>query len=142
MKLRAIQRSPASLGGVWWDFETGDRVAAPNDHLCLLIAEHGNPRHAEAVDALRLLHHTALRAGGDDAKKARDAIAVRSLDDGVLLGWANVEDDDGKPIEYSPERAAEILGDTQNWPLARFVLNASNLSSFYRKEQEEEAKGN
>ena len=143
MKLRNIRKDAGkSLGGVWWDFERGDRVDTPNDKLCLLIAEDGNPQHRDAEARLRLQFYTELRAGGERAKAAYKQISARARAEAILLGWANMEDDDGTPIVYSVEKAAELLLDETLWGLGRFVEDVSRAASIYSADQEVKAKGN
>lgn len=143
MKLRAIRKDRArSEGGVWWDLEQQERVDSPNAHLCLLVAEAGNPRHRESMAKGRLARFADFKAGGEEAHHAERDVTDIAMSETLLLDWRNMEDDDGAAIEYSHEKALELIRDPSLFALRQFVLDVSGIASSYRWQQEEAAKGN
>lgn len=144
MRLRALKRSHAkSVGGVWWDFETQDRVSEPHpEHLCFLVGELHNPKHRETSARLRIARLDDLKAGGDRAQKALDEITDRAVAETILLGWRNLDGDDGKPIDYSADAAYAILRDPDNWPVKHFIMDVASLARGYALQSEADAVGN
>lgn len=143
MNIRHIRKDRArSEGGVWWDLEQQERVDSPNEHLCLLVAEAGNPRHRESVARLRLERFTNFKKGGEDAAHAERDVNDIAMSEALLLGWVNMEDDDGTPLEYSTEKALALIRDPSLFPFRQFVADVSGIASSYRWQQEEKAKGN
>lgn len=127
---------------MWWDFERDERVDGPNANLCLLVAEAGNPRHRDEVTRLHSQRMLELKAGGELAAKAVADTAARALARSVLLGWANMLDDDGAEIAYSEDKAFELLSDPAMWPLRARVIDYATNSREYMQRMEADAKGN
>lgn len=69
-----------------------------------------------------------------NADEFRESIAP-AVASHILLGWKNVEDDDGKPMEYTPEKGTEILSDNTYEDVLTFILEVSNESELYRAEE-------
>ena len=142
MNLRTIRRNEASLAGIVWDFQTGQRVSEPTGNLCIRVAERDNPRHRATLARLQLENADALRAGGAAAAAAWTKIQTRALAEAILVDWWNLDGDDGQPIVYSAEAAERILADATLWPFRHFVEDVAGIVRGYRIEQEEQAKGN
>jgi hypothetical protein len=142
MNLRTIRRNDASMAGLIWDFQTGQRLSEPNANLCIRVAERDNPRHRAALARLQIENADALRAGGEAATAAWGRIQTRALAEAILLQWWNLDGDDGQPIEYSAEAAEKLLSDATLWPFRHFVEDTAGIVRGYRAEQEEAAKGN
>jgi len=142
MNLRTIRRNEASLAGIVWDFQTGQRVSEPTGNLCIRVAERDNPRHRATLARLQLENADALRAGGEAAAAAWAKIQTRALAEAILVDWWNLEGEDGQPITYSAEAAEKILADSTLWPFRHFVEDVAGIVRGYRVEQEEQAKGN
>lgn len=142
MKLSTIKRNDRSTTGVWWDFETGQRLDKPNEHLCVRIAEKDNPQHRASLARLQLEHVEALRQGGDAAAAAWQRIVTRALSESILVDWANVDGDDDQPIAYTADAAEKVLADATLWPFRHFVEDTAGIIRSYRLEHEEAAKGN
>jgi hypothetical protein len=140
--LRSIRRNDASQSGVVWDYLAGSLVPAPTANLCVLIAERDNPQYRAALARLQIEHAEALRSGGEKAKEAWSKIQTRALSEAVLLGWWNLEGDDGSPIVYSHDAAEKILADASLWPFRHFVEDAAGIVRGYVAEQEASATGN
>jgi hypothetical protein len=140
-KLSRFRVHPAkSEEGVWFDFElhSFEPMEAPHAvHLSVLVARYRNPKH-RAREAELLEVHVRNGHVADGFRRAVD----RALADTVLLGWENLDGDDGNPIPFSAEKAHEILTDPANDVLRQFVIDAACRSSGYRQEAEEAARGN
>lgn len=67
-------------------------------------------------------------------------ISLKCLVEGCLLDWENIQGEDGEPIEFTKEKALEIL---QNFPVLveQITEMASDMGS-YRKEELEESEKN
>ena len=95
---------------------------------------------------------TLRMATPEDPKAAKEHAALvdaitrrtraRAMARSSLRGWANWEDDDGKPIAYSPEAAMDLLSKREWCLLLDFVQNASfNIDAILARE-EADALGN
>lgn len=74
---------------------------------------------------------------GQVAKDLQEQIDVRVLAETVLIGWENLENDDGTPMDFSPEQAAQILSDKRYGDLRTFVQNYSfNRENYQRKAEQ------
>lgn len=143
MKLNKIRRSVArAMGGVWRDFVTGEVLDKPHeeDRLCLLVAERDNPKYRAA--RAKALIELRDEFDGENAGKAYEEIHLRAMSEAVLLGWANLEGEDGQVVDYSPGTAFELLSDPELFPLRQFVEDVSGIGPVYRKELEDAAVGN
>ena len=108
----------AMVNGVWVNFEAGIRVR---------VARLYNKRHAEILSRLR-----AEAMEGADETKAED-VFMRSIAEGVITGWQNLEDDDGKPIPFSAEKAYEIFGNEEYRDFYDFICDTSVKRALYRQ---------
>lgn len=142
MNLRTIRRNEASLAGIIWDFQTGQRVGEPSSNLCVRIAERDNPRHRATLARLQIENADALRGGGEAATAAWGRIQTRALAESIITDWWNLDGDDGQPIAYSADEAEKVLSDATLWPFRHFVEDTAGIVRGYRVEQEEAAKGN
>ena len=144
MKLARIRRSSASTSGVWWDFEDNERLEGPHaQHLSLCIAERDNPTYRDALARPSIERRADMRGlDGDEYLNAWQACVTRAMAEGILVGWANIEDDDGNAIDYSADQAEQFLSDEALWQLRQFVLDASGIADAYRKETAGEVAGN
>lgn len=92
------------LNGVWHIIDAND----PKRIARVLVARDNNPKFVSKV-------RTALAPY--QAKILRDSMTVDQSDDlmakimaeTILLGWENIDDDDGKPITYNTENAYKLL---------------------------------
>jgi len=60
----------------------------------------------------------------------------------VLLDWEGFDDDDGSPLEYTPEQGIEMFEDSEWEHLYSFVLETARKDDVYMQEHEEELAGN
>jgi len=57
----------------------------------------------------------------------------------IIKDWKNIEDENGKPIKYSPEKALEIISDEANVIFYDFVLDIANSFYLFFEQQKEQA---
>lgn len=119
-------------GGVWVEWEHG---------VSLLVARLNNTGFQAAIRELTTPHTKEIRSGKiSDAKM--EELSRKAMATHVLLDWKNIEDDDGAPLEYTPEMAFELLNDPGLRDLYQFVLTTANERELYRLEAEDESRGN
>lgn len=87
----------AELEGKWFPFQDTE----------LLIARSGNMRYREKLRTKLNLHGAAMEKGLLDLEVS-DEILIEILVDTILLGWKGFTMN-GKPYDYSKERATEVL---------------------------------
>ena len=123
MKLSQLQVDvDLATGGTWCDFARGVRF---------LIASTGSHKFKRA------------RFLAEDDPSDRDPNALynksmlRAIAEHVWLGWEGLDDEDGKPIPYSPEKAYEILCNPGYFQVLDFVLaKAQDVEQFKAKAQD------
>lgn len=116
--------------GVWMRLRKGDAE--------VLVARAGNKQHEELVRRLRRKHGQGRR-GDDLPKEVEEAIALEALSRTILLGWKDFEDDDGKEIEYSAEKARELLKLSRDFRIE--VTEIATEMEVYKREETESGKG-
>lgn len=113
-------------GGVWCKYE--------ND-IEFLIARKPNPAFDEFMENEIGPHLASIRAGTFDKELDRQ-ITKKAIAHTVLLGWENLQDDEGNDIPYSPEKAFEILTDPEFADIYKFILIMSSSQDLYRRKEE------
>ena len=135
-----------STDGIWRDFNTGEVLREPHaERFCVRVAYAQNPRARDLQSALRMARHTDLVAAQDDAERLEailQDIETEVLATAILTGWANIDDEDGNPLPYSPEKAREYMCDPDYYMLRSWVRDISNVDDSYRKAETEQAVGN
>ncbi len=132
-KLSALRSdSRKETEGVWVEWEHG---------VSLLIARLNNAGFQSRVRVLTAKHTKAIRAGTFPDEEMED-ISRTAMAHHVLLGWKNIEDDEGGDLEYSQEKALELLSDPDLRDLYQFVLTQANERDLYRREVQEDSSGN
>ena len=118
--------------GVWVDYAAGIR-------LC--IASINNAQYKRQRGRLLKPHLRQIRSGQMTAEQILDVLkpaAARHL----LVGWENIEDENGRPIAYSPEQALAFFSDPALADLYQFVLETAGENEVYRRQLLEDAEGN
>ena len=116
--------------GVWQDIGEGAK---------LLVARSGNNKYQDFLRQQIKPHQNRLRRNSLPDDVLED-ITLRAMAKFILLGWSGILDDDEKEIEYSEEKAKELMRD---FPEFKDIVSslASDFESF-KLEQEEEILGN
>jgi hypothetical protein len=113
--------------GVWVDVAEG---------LRLLVASGDSQAYRKYRNKLLkpYLHRVRSRTMSveDMEKVTRQAMARH-----VLLGWENLDDDEGNPIPYSREKALEIL--TESREVFNIVGDFANDQAMFRADLQEDA---
>lgn len=60
----------------------------------------------------------------------------------ILKGWKNLDGEDGSPIEFSEEKALEILLNPKYIDFYIFVIRESNNAAIFANRKKQEAAGN
>lgn len=119
--------------GVWWQ--------DPDTDLRLLVAHIGNRKFQKYVRG-SIQSNPALRRSMRDGKidfEANDEIERIGMSRFVLLGWENLEDEDGGPIAYSQATAAELLKVEKFRSLVRDIASDWEL---FKAQLSEDSSGN
>lgn len=133
MKLSSIkQDQDKAEKGVWVDFPDGLRV---------LIARAGNTACKKMTAQLRKPIENKIKKGLVSDSVLSD-ISKKVVAKQIVLGWENLQDDDGKEIPYSPEKAYELISDPENEIFYNWILESSVDEMNFRKESKEDELGN
>lgn len=86
--------------------------------------------------------YVAQSRTGDDTKTLEllEKLRKKAMARFVLLDWSNMEDDDGKPIEYSPEKALELFDSVPEF--YRGIIDISSDAATFKAEEVSESLGN
>jgi hypothetical protein len=122
--------SELETGGVWCDVGEGLRV---------LVARARNVKFREYVRQLMKPHLRKVRRGKIDPDLLED-INRKATAKTILLGWEDLQDDDGKDVPYSPEKAEEYLKEFPDF--AEIVMEFATDVDLYRERDREDAEGN
>lgn len=121
--------------GVWVEYGGG---------LSFLIARIRNPKMKDAMQRYQAKAARTRRGAIKDTEIDTDKLLQELapyMAKYVLLDWKNLDDDIGKPIPYSSDKALEIFKDPAFEDILIFVLDASQDAALYRQQQlEAEAK--
>lgn len=110
--------------GVWVDFSMG---------IQLKIARARNPKYQELLRTLIDPKRVEIREDKISIEGFNDILfQVRAKT--VLLDWKNIEDNDGKAILYSPEKALEFLKNPELKDFHTFVVAISENADQYKKD--------
>lgn len=122
----------------------GSFVDAPvAGHGCLLVFPMGTAYHRAREEAERE-HLPTLRdreVSEDDKERIRRKIEAKALAKSVLRGWWNISIG-GAPVEWSEDKAAELLAEERWMSLRDFVVLASQHRASLLEQEEEQAAGN
>ena len=109
MKLGSLKTDLAKVASGMWI----DNIPDMGD-VRLHVRPIGNPDYRRTYGQLVDSTPRDKKRGGMVIDyETRQNIAGIALADTILLGWDNLEDDDGKPLPYSTEKAKELLLDPE-----------------------------
>lgn len=104
------------------------------------LAQQNNPRARELVRRKMGL----IKVRDQDGNIPKDDLRriIREVwAEAVILGWSEMEAEDGTPIPYTPEKALEILSDEKFSDFSQFVDSvSSNAERYFRKASETDLK--
>ena len=118
--------------GVWVEFELGIR---------LKIARARNVAYLELMRKTMEPRRKTIREGGMELEELQDLLKGIQAKT-VLLDWENIEDKDGKSIEYSSEQALAFFNDPELRDFYTFVVTQSENMEHFKKELVKEAEKN
>ncbi len=95
----------------------------------LLIAYVSNPDYAEMQQKLSREHRAALFVDGPNKDALVDSILQQCAASTLLLGWRNIQDDEGNEIPYSSETALKWFKEVPKF-FHDVVSLANELSSY------------
>lgn len=132
-KLSAIRADlDKERNGVWVPYQMG---------IELKIARLGNPQYQEALRTATEARKVLL-AVKDLSEEQRQDVQREVVAKTILLDWRGVEDEDGKPLAYSPQTAMSWFKDPELWRVYNFVLMESLEEEHFRKALLEDASKN
>ncbi len=97
-----------------------------------------NKKYAEIFSKLRKPHERAIKLETLDPE-INKSIIIKSFVLGALVDWKNVNDEDGKPLEFSSENAISLFKKLPDLFLA-LQEESEKLSNFQEAEIEDIAK--
>ena len=118
-----------SVEGVWHKFGGGIEVR---------IARMHNPEFNKYYEEISEPHLGQLRRRTADAETLR-ALMKQAVAHCLIRDWKGMEDDNGKAIKYSPEKALEIISDPANVIFYDFVIDVSASVNLFFEEQKKES---
>lgn len=118
--------------GVWVDYAAGIR---------LKIASISNRAYRDAVEMILKPHMNRIRHNLMPAEERLDLLKP-AIAQHILIGWDNIEDDNGQKIPYSAAKALEFFKDPTLEDFFSFVVSTAGESEAYRSVEVEEAKEN
>ena len=120
--------------GVWVEWE---------EDMELLIARMHNDAMQEYIrqQTIKQGNVRTLRRKNFTDEEMED-LTRQAIGRHVLLGWKNIQGDDGEDIPYSVEQAVEWMTNLEFDELRKFVIVTSSDTELYRLEALEDAKGN
>lgn len=119
------------LDGVWIPY-IGD--------VQLLVARMTNDRFQ--ASQRRVLREKGVNSMQDLPEEDVAEMSKPGVAEFVLLGWKNIEDEDGNEVVYSKEKALEIFNDPELSDMYTFVVTRAQKASLFRQKDEEEMAGN
>lgn len=134
-KLSEYKQSTAALeGGRWFPWMAD---------IELLIRPLDNEDYQARLRELQKPNERLMRAAPDSdmARKATREAVRKAAAECVLVGWRNVEDENG-PVEYSPAKALELFQSAEFAHLYRFVVTTAGDERSFLAADEEDDQGN
>jgi len=100
---------------IYSEFKTDEKLEAEGNWLdvgeggFLKIARLGNKAYKTKLKQLREPFKAYTVRGQDIPDAEADDIVRRAMAETILVGWKGMEDEEGKPLNYSPEAAYKAL---------------------------------
>lgn len=119
-----------SEDGVWFEYPHFEGVS-------FLIARMGNSSFSDYLQKHRKLSRT-LRSDSE----MMDTLTKKAVAETVLLNWRGIEDDNGEPLQYTPEIGFETFQNESMQPVYSFILQSASDMEAFQVEEEQEDTGN
>ena len=134
VKLSSVRLDHEKELGIGVDYGAGIRFQ---------IARWGSPRvQRYTEDLLKKFRSLLSDPHSMAAKQCVDNMIRLTAANRVLVGWENVDDDNGNPIPFSREKALETFEDPAYADILDFVVGVAKNGATYRVETDEEDLGN
>lgn len=118
--------------GVWVDYAAG---------IKLCVAGINNENYKKMKDKILKPYLRQIRAKSMTSQELLEVIKPAAAKH-LLVDWDNIEDENGKPLEYSYEKALEFFNNPALSDMYNFVLETAGEVETYRQEDIEESLGN
>lgn len=118
--------------GVWVDFLAD---------IKLCIASVNNPNYKQHRSRLLKPHLRRIRGNQMSQDEILDVVKP-AIAKHILVDWKNLEDESGKPIKYSSDKALDLFMDKELSSLFDFVIETMGDSELFRLECLDEAEKN
>lgn len=109
--------------------------------IYVIVARSGNPKYREKLAELLDPHREAI-SDGSAPPDLYDNLLKQARSECILLGWENIDDDEGNPIPYSAANALAIFMDPRYKDFYRFVIQVADNGLNYRAKLIKEMEGN
>lgn len=131
MKISKLKTDPSKEeNGVW---------VSMGDNLRIKVARLSSEGYKSYLRKIGTPYRSAARSGNMDEKIAADLVK-QAIANKILLGWENLEEDDGTPIVYSPQKALQLFQESNDF--LEMVRAAADDIDNFRTELMVDAKGN
>lgn len=107
----------------------------------LRIASSDNLQYKNYRDRLLKPHTRRIRSKSITSSEILDIIKPAAAKH-LLVGWENIEDENGQPIPYSEAKAFEFFQDPTLSDLYSFVTETAGEAEVFRLELMKDAEGN
>lgn len=119
---------------------------APNDDNTIptfILSRMGgaNVAYSKALEAETRPYRRQLELGTIKTEVAEEAL-MKTFCRTIVKGWANIQDENGKLIEFSEKAAYDLLSKEDMKDLYNRLREEANTASNYRHAAREEEKGN
>lgn len=114
----------------------------PMNGLRCLIARRGNSKFKEAKDRLKRDRNIKLSVDPESTEDDAKRLLVHIVAEFILLDWKDLVGLDDEPMPYSRENAEKLLRIPELHDFYDWVLQEAADMSNFKKEAEEEDKGN
>jgi len=104
----------------------------------LLIARMGNPAYEKRLGTLKRSDAKKIMRGKNIDTTMLEPMVKEAMANCVLLGWRNLNDENGEEIVYSPEKALQLFNDPSLREFYEFVRDESQDDEAYRLEVKED----
>lgn len=129
-KLSQIKADAEKMkNGVWVNY---------SEDIKLCIASINSPEYKKARKEALEPHQRRIRSGDITQDQVLNIIKP-AIAKHVLVGWKNIQDDNGKTIDYSHEKALGFFNDPEMFDFLNFVLEAASEKAAYKRDFVEES---